>query len=196
MFILWIKIYFSDGARRHVGASLINLEETLWEQWGYMHWVKVYVEKEKKSTWGGDTCRKHGFYQAHQWKKRKVYVNLNQPSLIHGQVTWDKQILLLRFVHQFCMVWLSHKWRKQLKVKRIWLVIMSILIHGHPNMSHTALKISHPNLKEPLCHKSLSMFLWLLKDNSVFRWRNSYCWKKKFADRWGAFLLEKRPRKD
>ena len=71
MFILWIKIYFSDGACRHVGASVINLEETLWEQWGYMHWVKVYVEKERKSTWGGDTCRKHGFYQAHQWKKKK-----------------------------------------------------------------------------------------------------------------------------
>jgi len=78
----------------------------------------------------------------------------------------QKQIQLLSFeavfqnvqqVQWVCMLWLSHNyWRRQFKIKKIWMFIM---IQRYPNMSHTALKISHHYLKEPLCNKS-RMLVW------------------------------------
>ena len=75
--------FSSNSASRHVGAALINLDEILRES-GFLHVLgQSAFRKEEKNTRGSDTCRKDGFLPL--GRKRKVHVNLGQPSLIHGR---------------------------------------------------------------------------------------------------------------
>ena len=90
------EFYFSsDGACRHVGAALINLGETLRENRVVTCTGSKCTWKKKKRTHEEVTPVENMVFTKPTiplGRKRKVHVNLGQPSLIHGQVTGHKKI--------------------------------------------------------------------------------------------------------